>query len=221
MSSTIHERQKIKSQRITRQILIGGCLDYKNNMLKESLLTSINTSLMKSHKERCELKIAWIKTPLEDMIAIADETSLYMLEFADRPGLSRTVNKLCADKKCLLRLDTSPPLQQIESELHDYFKGCLKEFKTPLLPTGSLFQKHVWSELLRIPYGKTKSYAEQANNIGRKTAYRAVANANGVNKIVIVIPCHRIINSNGKLGGYGGGIHRKKWLIEHEQQYCA
>lgn len=83
---------------------------------------------------------------------------------------------------------------------------------------GSPFQKLVWEELISIPYGQTRTYAEQAAAIGKYKAYRAVANANGANQIAIVIPCHRIINSNGDIGGYGGGITRKQWLINHEKQ---
>ncbi len=83
---------------------------------------------------------------------------------------------------------------------------------------GSPFQIKVWQELLRIPYGQTRSYTKQAETIGQPTAFRAVASANGANQIAIVIPCHRIINLDGNLGGYGGGIVRKKWLIEHEQK---
>jgi O-6-methylguanine DNA methyltransferase len=84
---------------------------------------------------------------------------------------------------------------------------------------GSPFQKLVWNELLNIPYGETRSYLEEANAIGKPTSYRAVANANGANKLAIIIPCHRIINNNGEIGGYGGGIARKKWLLEHETRY--
>ena len=93
----------------------------------------------------------------------------------------------------------------------------MKEFKTPIHLIGSAFQKLVWNTLIRITYGKTKSYREQAIAISNPLAQRAVANANGANKIAIVIPCHRIINSNGDIGGYGGGSVRKKWLIQHEK----
>jgi O-6-methylguanine DNA methyltransferase len=97
------------------------------------------------------------------------------------------------------------------------FDRTLQDFKTSVQLLGSPFQKLVWNELVSIPYGQTRSYLEQA--IKKQAAYRAVANANGANQIAIVIPCHRIINSNGKLGGYSGGISRKKWLIEHEKQH--
>ncbi len=98
-----------------------------------------------------------------------------------------------------------------------YFNGSLKEFKTPIHTLGTQFQKLVWLELTRVIYGSTKSYREQAKAISKPMAFRAVANANGTNQMTIVIPCHRIINSNGSIGGYSGGIARKKWLLEHEK----
>ena len=82
---------------------------------------------------------------------------------------------------------------------------------------GSSFQQTVWKELIKIPYGETRSYAMQSITIGNPKATRAVANANGANQLAIIIPCHRIIRNNGELGGYGGGVHRKKWLIDHEK----
>ena len=104
------------------------------------------------------------------------------------------------------------------SKQRAYFEGKRQDFKTPLFLLGSPFQKRVWEELMKISPGKTRSYAEIAMAIGKPTAYRAVANANGANQLAIVIPCHRVINSNGELGGYGGGIARKKWLIDLEKQ---
>jgi AraC family transcriptional regulator of adaptative response/methylated-DNA-[protein]-cysteine methyltransferase len=99
-----------------------------------------------------------------------------------------------------------------------YFDGNLTEFKTPLFFLGSSFQKQVWEALRKIPFGQTRSYAEMATFIGKPSAFRAVANANGANQLAIVVPCHRVINTNGDLAGYGGGIARKKWLIHHEQK---
>jgi AraC family transcriptional regulator of adaptative response/methylated-DNA-[protein]-cysteine methyltransferase len=111
------------------------------------------------------------------------------------------------------------PLRSIELELKNYFEGKLKIFTTPLFLLGSPFQQRVWKELLKIPYGTTRSYAAQATSMGEPKAIRAVANANGANQLAIVIPCHRIINTNGALGGYGGGIARKEWLLQHEVKY--
>ena len=100
----------------------------------------------------------------------------------------------------------------LKKELAKYFEGTLKSFSVPLFSPGTDFQESVWNELLNIPYGKTRSYQEQANALNKPKAVRAVANANGMNKISIIIPCHRVIGSDGNLTGYGGGLWRKKWL---------
>jgi AraC family transcriptional regulator, regulatory protein of adaptative response / methylated-DNA-[protein]-cysteine methyltransferase len=164
------------------------------------------------------LKASWLDTKLGPMIAIADETSLYLLEFVDRRGLELEVERLRLKTKAAIIPGVTDPIKSITLELESYFDGKLTQFKTPLHLLGSPFQRLVLDELMRIPYGQTQSYMAQAEAIGKATAYRAVANANGANQLAIVIPCHRIINSNGDLGGYGGGITRKQWLIEHEKQ---
>lgn len=164
------------------------------------------------------LKASWLDTKLGPMIAISDEISLYLLEFVDRRGLEREVEKLRIKTKAAIIPGSTRPIQSITRELNSYFDGELIQFQTPIHLLGSPFQKLVWQELMRIPYGSTRTYKAQAEAMNNSTAYRAVANANGANQLAIVIPCHRIINSNGDLGGYGGGIARKQWLIDHEQQ---
>jgi AraC family transcriptional regulator, regulatory protein of adaptative response / methylated-DNA-[protein]-cysteine methyltransferase len=164
------------------------------------------------------LKASWLDTKLGPMIAIADEEGLCLLEFVDRRGLEREVERLRIKTKGAIIPGITEPITSITRELQSYFDGTLTEFKTPLHLLGSPFQRLVWEELMRIPYGQTRAYAAQAAAIGKHKAYRAVANANGANQLAIVIPCHRIINSNGDLGGYGGGITRKRWLIDHEKQ---
>ncbi len=165
------------------------------------------------------LKASWIDTRLGPMIAIADEAGLYLLEFVDRRGLEREVERLRLKTKAAIIPGVTDPIKSITLELESYFEGKLKEFKTPLHLLGSPFQKLVWDELIRIPYGTTRSYMAQATAIGKNKAYRAVANANGANQLAIIIPCHRIINTNGDLGGYGAGVTRKKWLLEHEASH--
>ena len=164
------------------------------------------------------LKSSWLDTPLGPMLAISDEEALYLLEFVDRRGLEREIEKLRIKTKASIIPGITTPITSIETELKSYFNGNLKEFKTPIRLLGTAFQKLVWDALITIPYGETRSYADQAILVGKQSAYRAVANANGTNQISIIIPCHRIINSNGALGGYGGGITRKKWLLAHEKQ---
>lgn len=107
-------------------------------------------------------------------------------------------------------------LKDCVQQLDDYFNGTRKQFELKLNPQGTDFQKRVWKELLLVPYGKTKTYLEQSKQLGDVKAIRAVASANGKNPIWIIIPCHRIIGSDGSLTGYAGGIWRKKWLLEHE-----
>ncbi|MGJ8591370.1 MAG: methylated-DNA--[protein]-cysteine S-methyltransferase [Aquaticitalea sp.] len=110
-------------------------------------------------------------------------------------------------------------LQECVYQLNDYFDGKRKQFDLQLNPEGTAFQKQVWSALQTIPHGKTISYLDLSKQFGDVKAIRAVANANGKNPLWIVVPCHRVIGSDGSLTGYAGGLHRKKWLLEHESSY--
>ena len=110
----------------------------------------------------------------------------------------------------------APPLPQLAAQLREYFAGKRKTFDFPLAPRGTEFQLAVWNALLEIPYGDTVTYAELARRIGKPSAVRAVGAANGANPIPVIIPCHRVIGSNGTLTGYGGGIERKQWLLALE-----
>lgn len=162
------------------------------------------------------LKAAWLDTLLGPMLAIADEGKLYLLEFVERRGLEREVERLRQRSRAAIVPGRTEPIDSIEKELALYFTGGLVRFKTPLFLMGSPFQKRVWEELQKIPPGETRSYSELAESIGRPTACRAVAQANGANQLAIIIPCHRVINRDGTIGGYGGGVMRKKWLLKHE-----
>lgn len=112
-------------------------------------------------------------------------------------------------------------LSETVAQLDAYFAGHLREFRLPLAPQGTAFQRTVWDQLLRIPYAATQSYGAEATALGRPSAVRAVAAANGRNPIAIVIPCHRVIGSDGKLVGYGGGLRNKAWLLAHEDRHAA
>lgn len=171
-----------------------------------------------SSKNHAVLKAAWLDTPLGPMIAISNDELLYLLEFVERRGLEREVERLRARTKSAIIPGNTAPIDSIQKELSLYFNGKLTEFKTPLFYVGSPFQQRVWDELRKIPYGETLSYLGLAKAIGKPTASRAVARANGTNQIAIVIPCHRVINSNGELGGYAGGVSRKEWLLNHEKK---
>jgi len=163
------------------------------------------------------LKSAQFDSPLGPILAIADHEALYLLEFVDARGVAREVERLRIRTNLDIIPGSANPIMSIKKELKAYFSGDLKIFKTPIQLLGTPFQQLVWSALMRIPYGETRSYAEQAIAIKKPTAFRAVANANGANQLAIIVPCHRIINTSGALGGYGGGIKRKKWLLDHEK----
>lgn len=152
------------------------------------------------------------------MLAIADTDALYLLEFTDNPTLNQKTARLQTQTSTpILSTDMQvAPLISIQNELIDYFNGTLESFQTPLNLIGTPFQKYVWKSLQEIPFGQTASYANLALAINKPTAFRAVANANKANQLAIIIPCHRIIKSNGDLCGYGGGVKRKKWLLKHE-----
>jgi AraC family transcriptional regulator of adaptative response/methylated-DNA-[protein]-cysteine methyltransferase len=132
--------------------------------------------------------------------------------------LERALKQLPIKTKTTIVPGRTKHIDSIENELALYFAGSLKEFKTPVHLLGSSFQQNVWRTLTTIPYGHTASYSQEAIAIGKPSACRAVANANGANQLAIIIPCHRIINNNGKLGGYGAGIMRKQWLLDHEKK---
>lgn len=157
-----------------------------------------------------------IDTPLGPMTAIASEDALYVLEFSDCFKLEREIERLQKKLNSTIISGENKPIACIEKELKAYFDGTGMTFKTPFHLIGTLFQNKVWNTLSQIPYGETRSYREQAIAMQHPKAVRAVANANGANQLAIIIPCHRIINNNGTLGGYAGGIARKQWLIHHE-----
>ncbi len=163
------------------------------------------------------LQSLWVTTPLGPMLAIASDEGLCLLEFTDRRGIERQIATL---RKRFGGTAIVPgrndALDETERQLGRYFEGGLRRFTVPLDLRGSEFQMTVWEALVRIPAGETRSYAEVASAVGRPGAHRAVARANGDNRIAIIVPCHRVIASDGQLSGYGGHVWRKRWLLEHE-----
>ena len=160
---------------------------------------------------------AWVRTPLGPMIAAATSRGVCLLEFTDRRMLEAQLDTLGRRLKLPLVPGEHPLLEQLERELAEYFAGRRREFEVALHVGGSPFQERVWRELLRIPFGETRSYQDVARKVGSPEAVRAVGTANGMNRIAIVIPCHRVVNKGGKLGGYGGGLWRKQRLLALEQ----
>ena len=167
------------------------------------------------------LQASWLDTKLGPMVAIADHEALYLLEFVDRLSLGPAVTRLRKDLNAAIIPGHTSITTNITTELNNYFAGKSAAFNTPLHLLGSAFQQQVWQTLMEIPLGATRSYSAIAHSIQKPTAWRAVANANGANRLAIIIPCHRVINANNTLGGYGGGIARKQWLLEHEQAAIA
>ena len=123
------------------------------------------------------------------------------------------------EDKNYINEDVPNILKEAYKQLDEYFKGCRKDFDLDLFFSGTEFQNTVWNELCNIPYGQTATYKDMAIRIGNERACRAVGNANNKNNIGIIIPCHRVIGSNGKLVGYEGGLWRKEWLLEHEKRH--
>lgn len=169
-------------------------------------------------KDTTVITIARLETPLGPMFAGSTDEGLCLLEFTDRRMLETEFKYLSKGLKAKIIQGTHPHLDTVRRQLDEYFNGTRKSFELLLYTPGTEFQQAVWKELQTIPYGTTRSYKQQAIAIKMPDAVRAVANANGMNRIAIIIPCHRVIGSNGQLTGYGGGLWRKKWLLEHEMQ---
>jgi len=158
-----------------------------------------------------------ITTPLGPMLAGATDYAVCLLEFIDRPMLPTQLKRIRDRFSETPIPQSNSVISRLEDELNAYFAGTLRTFSVPLDMRGTDFQEQVWQELLKVGYGTTASYADLSQAIGNPGAVRAVARANGDNRMAILIPCHRIIGSDGSLTGYGGGLHRKRFLLELEQ----
>ena len=164
-----------------------------------------------------DVMMDWIDTPVGPLLAGATDSALVLLEFSERNILQQQLDSVRRRFKASLRPGTNVWLDALRAQLKDYFSGRRRTFELPLEYPGTAFQQRVWSTLLTIPYGETWSYLDMARKLGDIKATRAVGTANGMNRIAIVIPCHRVINANGKLGGYGGGLWRKQILLDLER----
>ncbi|UJF24169.1 methylated-DNA--[protein]-cysteine S-methyltransferase [Suttonella sp. R2A3] len=158
-----------------------------------------------------------LKTPLGEMYLVAGEQGVCSLEYCDSTPLADELASLAKYLGKYRLSDQSPHIELAKDELVRYFNGDLQTFATPLWLIGTPFQQQVWRALQTIAYGETLSYGAQAERINNPKAVRAVARANGQNRISIIIPCHRVIGSDGSLTGYAGGLSRKAWLLEYEQ----
>lgn len=145
--------------------------------------------------------VEYFQSPTGVLRIEADDTSVLSVSFEDSPSDTVRLNNI---------------LIETVSQLAEYFQGSRKEFTVPVNPAGTEFQQRVWKQLQTVPFGKTRTYQSQAKEMGDVKAIRAVAAANGQNPIAIIIPCHRIIGSDGSLTGYAGGVQKKEWLLQHE-----
>jgi len=163
------------------------------------------------------IRLAWIETPLGPMVAGSVASGICLLEFTDRRMLETQWDRIRRRFALPVVPGDCDHLRNLKSELAEYFAGQRREFTLPLNFPGTDFEQRVWRQLLKIPYGGTCSYQDLARTLGQPGAARAVGSANGRNRIAILIPCHRVVNQNGKLGGYGGGVWRKHSLLQLEQ----
>ena len=175
-----------------------------------------------SMSRKCAIAaVTRIESPIGPLIAVANDDGLCLLEFVDRRMLETQLMRVRNQLDVALLPGPNPVFASVRDQLNEYFGGTRQDFDLPLVIAGTAFQRQVWEALRAIPYGETRSYRDQAALIGRPTAVRAVARANGDNRFAILIPCHRVIGANGSLTGYGGGIWRKRFLLDLEKRSAA
>lgn len=150
-----------------------------------------------------------VDSPIDELMLLGDEAGLSQLQMLPHPAPPDGAEHDPA------------ALAPVAAQLAAYFAGERTDFELPLSPHGTVFQQKVWTALRGIPYGRTTSYGELATEIGQPTASRAVGLANGRNPLAVIVPCHRVIGANGSLTGFGGGLDRKRWLLEHERAVLA
>jgi AraC family transcriptional regulator of adaptative response/methylated-DNA-[protein]-cysteine methyltransferase len=167
---------------------------------------------------RAGVVLRMLSTPLGPMLAGATSDGICLLEFTDRPMLPTQLATLARRLARPLAAGRHPLLDALQRQLDEYFAGERLAFDLPLVSPGSPFQEHTWAALRGVASGSTQTYEELAAAAGRPGAQRAVGTANGANRIALLLPCHRIVRKGGELGGYGGGLWRKAWLLEHERR---
>lgn len=173
----------------------------------------------KRSKSQNRLLLSRLTTPIGPMFVMASEKGICLLEFVERKMLETEFRDLQKCLNAIILTGENAHTRQLKRELAEYFAGTRQKFEVLLHHPGTDFQQSVWRALQDIPYGTTRSYQEQAQILQKPKAVRAVATANGCNRIAIVIPCHRVIGKDGQLRGYAGGLERKRWLLEHEKMH--
>ena len=165
--------------------------------------------------------LKFIDTPVGKMRIGASDHGICLFDFQYRRSIDAIMKRIETTTGMPFSDGEHPHFALLEQQMNEYFTGTRKEFDLPLHLVGTAFQKTVWEGLIQIPYGETRSYKQQSIFLGNEKAIRAVAGANGENGIAIIIPCHRVIGTSGSLVGYGGGLPRKKWLLEHEWKHSG
>lgn len=163
------------------------------------------------------LQADWLDTPLGTMLIAGNDEYVHMICFVEKGSLVRKAALLQKNLQAWLELGGSASVRSAKRELGEYFDGRRRVFETPVKIVGTAFQTRVWDELRTIPFGKTLSYVDIALAIGKPAAFRAVAQANAQSPVAVLVPCHRVINADGSLGGYNAGIERKRWLLDFEK----
>jgi O-6-methylguanine DNA methyltransferase len=174
-------------------------------------------AMQPENKYATTLAARWIDTPVGSMLAAADDRHLHLLAFIELSFMERKADLVQQQLDAGLKFGDNAVLASIDDEIRRYFTGMTRDFDTPILLKGTSFQLSVWDELRKIPFGHTVTYAELAARIGKPAAFRAVAQANAQNPVAIVVPDHRVVNSDGRVGGNAARLDRKKWLIDFEQ----
>ena len=186
-----------------------------------SCYSSIFGKAPNKSKDMMVINIERLTSLIGPMFACATEKGICLLEFTNRKMLENEFKELTRKLNAVILPGKNAHIQQLKQELKEYYVGDRKQFSVALHMVGSPFQKSVWDALLKIPYGETRSYQQQSIALNQQKGIRAIASANGSNKIAIVVPCHRVIGSDGNLTGYAGGIERKKWLLDHESKHSG
>jgi AraC family transcriptional regulator of adaptative response/methylated-DNA-[protein]-cysteine methyltransferase len=199
---------------ITRVVYENG---YQSDSgFREAFRKTFGRAPAQSRNARC-IAVDWLESPVGPLVVAANDQGLCLLEFGHGGEMGTALASLAHELDCPIVPGKHPYIEQVRRELDEYFAGDRRDFSVPLLYSGTPFQRAAWEELRRIPYGETISYEEQARRIGLPGAQRAIGRANGQNRLAIIIPCHRVVNKSGQLGGYGGGLWRKQFLLELER----
>lgn len=207
--------EQIKKGNSMDEIALGQGFE-SHSGFREAFARTFGQSPGAAREADC-LRVTWLESPLGPLLAAADSRHVVLLEFTERRMLEAQFDTLRRRFRLPVVPGENAVLATLKRELVEYFAGQRKRFTAPLNYPGTPFQQKVWDELLKIPYGETRSYEDIARAVGSAAAVRAVGQTNGLNRICVVIPCHRVVNKDGKLGGYGGGLWRKQALLTLEK----